>query len=128
MQFSAEQDPYQWVAHYRNKTALHQIEPSGKKNQYGDIDRDDLAAFEIIRKADSSQALLVVFNEGDKLIWRRRVDLKNQRCVHIVGKRNKDEEWIAVLFPAGNVEFAKKWDENSEWLNPPTLHPHEGEE
>lgn len=127
MQFNPKQDRFKWVAHYKDGSTLEQIQADGTKNGYGDVSRPMLESFELIRKHDLSRALLVKFNPGEQLIWRRRVDIVNGRAVHIVGKRAEDRQWIAVLFPDDTIEFAEKWDESSAWLYQPQLHEDEGE-
>lgn len=127
MQFNPARDRFKWVAHYKDGSKTEQIEADGKKNGYGDIRRPMLASFELIRKHDLSRALLVKFNPGEQLIWRRRVDIIEGRAVHIVGKRNSERQWIAVLFPDDTVEFAEKWNEDSSWLYEPQLREGEGE-
>jgi len=126
-------DKYHWIAKYNDGTSLHQVEPSGKKNAYKDIDRDKLCAFEIWE--GSHRILHIRFKKGQRLIWRRRVEIspggKTEVC-HIIGKQEnvqgKNYQGIIGLFESdGRIEIAGKFEEGHPWFFPVKIHKEEGE-
>ena len=127
-------DRYHWVARYEDGTALNQIDPSGTRNGYADIDRDRLSAFEMWE--GSTRVLFIRFAKGQRLIWRRRVEMTPGGVVevcHLVGKqetvRGKNYQGIVGLFESdGRIEVAGKFEEGHPWFFPVIIHQKEGEE
>mgnify|MGYP001560080215 CR=1 FL=1 len=125
---------YHWVAKYEDGSALDQIDPSGNLNAYKDIDRDKLAAFEMWEGA--SCIFYIRFKKGQRLIWRRRVEMSPNgvaEVCHIVGKQEtvngKNYQGIIGLFESdGRIEIAGSFEEGHPWLFPVKTHPDEGEE
>ena len=124
---------YHWVARYDDGTFLEQVSPSGETKAYADINRDKLAAFEMWKGSD--RALLIRFKKGQRLIWRRRVEISpggiTEVC-HIIGKQEtiagKNYQGIIGLFESdGRVEAAGKFEEGHPWFFPVTIHSQEGE-
>jgi hypothetical protein len=125
---------YHWVAKYEDGTSLNQVDPSGIKHAYKDINRDKLSAFEIWD--ESSRVLFIRFKKGQKLIWRRRVETSpggmTEVC-HIIGKQEningKNYQGIIGLFESdGRIEISGKFEEGHPWFFPVKIHEHEGEE
>lgn len=124
---------YHWVAKYMDGTLLPQVDPSGAKHAYKDINRDTLAAFELWE--GSSRALSIRFTKGQRLIWRRRVQTTpggiTEVC-HIVAKqeeiKGKNYQTIVGLFESdARMEVADRFDGGHPWFYPVTIHTNEGE-
>lgn len=124
----------QWKAVYTDGTYLDQIEPSGKKNVYADIQRDKLHSFELWDK--NKRVISLRFFENQRLIWRRRVLMsagKATETIHIIGKQQtvngKNYQGILAVFESdGRVEVAERFDEKHPFFKPVEIHEHEGEE
>ena len=126
-------DTYHWIVTYFDGTHLNQIDSSGAKHTYKDINRDQLATFEMWN--GDTRVLLVRFKKGQRLIWRRRVETSpsgiSEIC-HIIGKQEtingKNYQGIIGLFESdGRIEMTGKFEEGHPWFFPVKLHPHEGE-
>ncbi|HCS78968.1 TPA: hypothetical protein DIV55_04470 [Patescibacteria group bacterium] len=125
---------YYWVARYFDGTSLKQIDSSGIKHAYKDIDRDKLAAFEIWE--GNSRILFIRFKKGQRLIWRRRVETSPGGIIevcHIIGKQEtiggKNYQGIIGLFESdGRIEIAGKFEEGHPWFFPVKIHTEEGEQ
>ena len=126
-------DKFHWVARYDDGTSLHQIEDSGKKNAYQDIDRDKLASFEMWEKG--RRLVYIRFHKGQKLIWRRRVETSPSGVVevcHIIGKQEtingENIQGIIGLFESdGRIEITGRFYEGHPWFFPVQIHESEGE-
>lgn len=129
-------DRFRWRAVYTDGTTLDQVEPDGTKHGYGDIDRTCLAFFELHDWEASHPVFRIRLDYGDRLIWRRRVDMTGGgtvECCHIVGKQNtingKNRQWIAGVFESdGRMEYADRFKEGDPWFAPVQLRPNEGED
>ena len=128
-------DRFQWVAIYNDGSVLHQIEPDGTKNAYGDIDRTRLSFFQM--REGEMVIVNIPFEPGQRLIWRRRTEMSpgggKQEAVHIIGKQEtvdgENRQVVIALFESdGHTEVSDRYDEEHPWFFPITLHPHEGEE
>ena len=125
---------YHWVVRYNNGTSLNQVDPSGTKHSYKDIDRNELCAFEMWN--GDMRMLLVKFKKGQRLIWRRRVEMTPDgitEVCHIVGKqeniKGKNYQGIVGLFESdGRIEITDKFEERHPWFFPVSIHKEEGEE
>lgn len=126
-------DRYYWRAKYEDGTSLSQADPSGIRNGYADIDRDRLSAFEIWE--GTIRILYIRFRRGQRLIWRRRVEMTQggaTEVCHLIGKQEtiggKNYQGIIGLFESdGRVEATGKFEENHPWFFPVNIHPQEGE-
>jgi hypothetical protein len=127
-------EKYYWIARYSDGTSLSQIDPSGIKHAYGDIDRDKLSAFEMWK--GHTRVLFIRFKKGQRLIWRRRVETSPEGIIevcHIIGKQEnvggKNYQGIVGLFETdGRIEITDKFEEGHPWFFPVTVHKKEGEE
>lgn len=125
---------YHWVVKYIDGTSLRQTDPqTGITHAYKDIDRDRLFAFEMWD--GDLRMLLIRFKKGQRLIWRRRVEMTPEGVVetcHIIGKQEtvggKNYQGIIGLFESdGRIEVAGKFEENHPWFFPVKIHQEEGE-
>jgi hypothetical protein len=123
----------QWKAVYTDGTHLDQIEESGDKNEYKDIDRDKLQAFELWD--EDKRVISLRFSKGQRLIWRRRTIMSPGGIVqqfHIIGKQQtvngKNYQGIIAVFEDGRVEVAGKFEEGHPFFQPVKIHKDEGEE
>ncbi len=124
----------QWKAVYTDGTHLDQIEPSGKKNAYNDIEREKLHSFELWD--DDDRIVSLRFFKGQRLIWRRRVLMRageKIETIHIIGKQEtvngKNYQGILAVFESdGRVEVAGRFDEKHPFFKPVEIHKDEGEE
>lgn len=116
------EDNFTWEVEYKDGTLFSQIGHNGGKNAYEDIDRDRLAVFRLLDRDIGNTILMMKFEPGQKLIWRRRTDLINDTVVHLVGKKQtidgKRYDGIVAVFPNGNIEATGRWDENHPWFYP----------
>lgn len=125
---------FHWKAKYTSGASLSQIDPSGKLNAYQDIDRENLVAFEMWE--GSSRLFFLRFKKGQRLIWRRRVEMSPQGIVevcHLIGKQEtiggKNYQGIIGLFESdGRIEICGRLEEGHPWFFPIKVHPQEGEE
>lgn len=125
---------YHWIARYEDGTSLDQIDPSGKLNAYQDINRSKLVAFEMW--AGSTRLFFLRFKKGQRLIWRRRVEMSPAGIVevcHVIGKQEtiagKNFQGIVGLFESdGRIEIAGRLEEGHPWFFPVKVHPEEGEQ
>lgn len=134
----ADANRFQWRAVYTDGSFLTQINEDGTKNAYADIDRNNLAAFEMW-EGTGVRVLSLRFAPGQRLIWRRRVFMSQtnegagvSEVVHIIGKQQtvegKNYQGIIGLFESdGRVEVAGKFDENHPFFKPVAVHETEGE-
>lgn len=123
----------QWKAVYTDGTYLDQIEPSGNKNAYKDIQRDKLKYFELWDK--DKRIISLRFFKGQRLIWRRRTILRTgqeKQVIHLIGKQEtvngKNYQGIIAVFEDGRVEVAGKFEEDHPFFKPVVIHEDEGEE
>lgn len=127
-------DKYHWIARYNDGTFLPQINSSGTRNSYQDINRDKLIAFEMWK--DATRVLLIRFAPGQRLIWRRRVEMSPTgvaEVCHLIGKQEtvngKNYQGIMGLFESdGRIEVADRFEEGHPWFFPVKVHTEEGEE
>lgn len=96
---------FKWQAQYNDGTTLNQIDDSGDKHAYEDIDRSRLLQFSLIRDNEPNNALpffTVVFDkqDGEKLVWTRRtyytIGSNEAKVFNIVGKKG---QYIAAISP-----------------------------
>ncbi len=113
---------------------MAQINPSGTRNSYADIARDKLSAFEMWE--GSRRILWIRFARGQRLIWRRRVEMTPAGVVevcHLIGKQEtingKNYQGIIGLFESdGRIEVSDRFAEGHPWFFPAKIHTEEGEE
>lgn len=128
------EDYIQWIATYKDGTTLHQIESEGHKHAYSDIDRADLVSFSLYVKPpgllgapDGMRVFSCHFDgDGEKLIWRRRVqhrDGADPLIVHVVGKKGR---YVALVEQMGTCNLFDNFNEQDALLAFPQ--PVEGEE
>lgn len=126
-------DKYHWIVRYNDGGCLNQIESNGKRNAYQDIQRDKLTAFEMWE--GSTRVLLLKFNKGQQLIWRRRVETSPSgitEVCHIIGKQEningENLQGIIGLFESdGRIEITGRFYEGHPWFFPVQIHESEGE-
>lgn len=121
-------DGFKWRATLDDGTVVKQVDDDGNKNGYEDLPHDRLRVFELY--SGTERMLRVLFNKGEKLIWRRRVEMTPGQNVvdtcHIVGKRSKDGTGVIGIFESdGHIEMVEDFLPNHAWFYPPQFRPFE---
>lgn len=114
----------QWIAIYNDGEQLCQIDNKGVKHSYEDIDRKRLSSFTIGKP--SSKGIIGVFranfdNDGENLIWRRRVQKTSdddELILHIVGKKHR---YVALVYQTGAVQLYDNFNEENAITSTPEL-------
>lgn len=119
-------DKFRWVAYNNEGGSVSQVAASGEKNAYEDLPLDNLKAFELWDWRMNQRVLLVNFRKGERLIWRRRMQMSpgnevTEAC-HIVGKiGKKGEKGIIGIFETdGRIESVSEFLPTSTWFYPPS--------
>lgn len=119
-------DKFRWVAYDNEGGSVSQVAASGQKNAYEDLPLDNLKSFELWDWRRNERVLLVTFNQGERLVWRRRTEMAPGSVVtevcHIVGKIGKDgQKGILGIFESdGRIEAVGEFLPNSNWFYPPS--------
>lgn len=119
-------DRFRWVAYDNEGGSVSQVAASGEKNSYEDLPLTNLKAFELWDWRMNQRVLLVNFKKGEKLVWRRRIQMASGEQVvetcHIVGKIGLDgQKGIVGIFESdGHIESISEFLPNSEWFYPPS--------
>lgn len=118
-------EKYRWVAYDYEGGSVSQVAASGQKNSYEDLPLNNIKSFELWDWANNQRVLLVNFNQGDRLVWRRRVHTTGygpEEVCHIVGKIGKNgQKGILGIFESdGHIEAVGEFLPNSEWFYPPS--------
>jgi len=116
---------FKWKAIYEDGTHLDQ-------GEYKDINKDKLIAFEIW--SGDVKLLSLRFKKGQRLIWRRRIEMSPmgiKEVCHIIGKQEtidgKNYQGIIGLFESdGRMEVTGRFEEGHPWFYQPQIH--KGEE
>jgi hypothetical protein len=111
-----------WLAHYSDEL-LPQYNADGSENTYKDIDRQRLTAFSLTR--DNGVIVRIHMDEGKRLIYRRRVEVKpghTDRICHLVGWQQtigeENTQSIVCVFEDNNtIEVIGQWKEG--WFDKP---------
>lgn len=117
-------DKFRWVAYDNDGGSVSQVAASGQKNSYEDLPLDNLRAFELWDWRLNQRVLLVNFDHGERLVWRRRnqMDPGNEvtEVCHIVGKIAKDgQKGILGIFESdGHIEAVGEFLPTSNWFYP----------
>lgn len=113
-------DQLQWIAFYKDGSVLRQVEPDGEKRAYADIDRSELVEFGLF--LDTLCVFSAKFNDdGNKLIWRRRVQQvagEGVFILHVVGKKGR---YVAIIEQNGSAHMYDNFDERDAILAFPQL-------
>lgn len=108
----------QWVAYYSDGSSLPQYNADGSENKYQDIDRSRLESFALWQ--DSTKVFHLHIEPGQRLIYRRRVEMPQGTSVYLVGWQQtvgtENIQSIAYVFPNGSVELAGRWREGHPWF------------
>lgn len=118
-------DKFRWVAYDNEGGSVSQVAASGQKNSYEDLPLTNLKAFELWDWRMNQRVLLVNFRKGERLVWRRRIEMipggGPQEVCHIVGKIGKDgQKGILGIFESdGHIEAVGEFLPNSNWFYPP---------
>lgn len=118
-------DRFRWVAYDNEGASVSQVAASGQKNAYESLPLDNLKSFELWDWARNERVLLVTFRPGERLVWRRRMEMTPggsvQEACHIVGKIAKDgHKGIVGIFESdGRIEAVGEFLPNSNWFYPP---------
>lgn len=119
-------DKFRWVAYNNDGGAVSQVAASGEKNAYEDLPLTDLKSFELWDWRKNERVLLVNFNKGERLVWRRRFEIvpgnEVTEVCHIVGKIGKDgQKGILGIFESdGHIEAVGEFLPTSNWFYPPS--------
>lgn len=118
-------EKYRWVAYDHDGGSVSQVAASGQKNSYEDLQHDNIKSFELWDWQYNQRVLLVLFERGDRLVWRRRSSTQGygpiETC-HIVGKISKNgQKGILGIFESdGHIETVPEFLPNSTWFYPPS--------
>lgn len=116
---------FRWVAYNNDGGAVSQVAASGQKNSYEELPLDNLKSFELWDWQMNQRVLLVTFKPGEKLVWRRRMEMTPggsvQEVCHIVGKIGRDgsKGIIGIFESDGRIEATSEFLPNSNWFYPP---------
>jgi hypothetical protein len=119
-------DKFRWVAYVNEGGSVSQVAASGQKYAYEDLPLDNLKSFELWDWRRNERVLLVNFKKGDRLVWRRRMEMSPGNEVtevcHIVGKIGKkgDKGILGIFESDGHIEAVEDFLPNSEWFYPPS--------
>lgn len=119
-------DKFRWVAYDNEGGSVSQVAASGEKNSYENLPLDNLKSFELWDWQRNERVLLVVFKLGERLVWRRRMEMSPGSQVtevcHIVGKIGKDgQKGILGIFESdGRIEAVGEFLPTSNWFYPPS--------
>lgn len=118
-------DSIQWVAIYDDGTKLHQYN-GNEVNKYEDINRDKLVGFALYK--NDEPLLLVDFEEGQRLVYRRRNFMRfdgSKSSVFLVGRQQtidgKNIQSIACVFDDGSIRMINKWDDQNVLFAEPNI-------
>ena len=111
----------QWVAYYEEGNWLRQYDDDGTEHSYRDIDRNRVTSFALYDGPPATRKILHLhLLEGQRLIYRRRVELPSNTVVYLVGWQKtingENVQSIAYVFPEGEVIMAGKWNEQDRWM------------
>lgn len=119
-------DTFRWVAYDNEGGSVSQVAASGQKNAYEDLPLSNLKSFELWDWRKDQRVLLVNFNKGERLVWRRRFEMApgNEvvECCHIVGKigTNGQKGILGIFESDGHIEAVGEFLPNSNWFYPPS--------
>lgn len=119
-------DKFRWVVYNNEGGSVSQVTATGQKNTYEDLPLDNLKSFELWDWRRNERVLLVNFQKGERLIWRRRTEMapgsKVLEVCHIVGKIGKDgQKGILGIFESdGHIESVGEFLPTSNWFYPPS--------
>ena len=114
-----------WQAKYKDGTVLGQFDEIRKPREISSevIDRKQIESFFLLFR--ERIILTLHLDEGQRLIYRRRVALKpcgEQEVCHLVGWqatiRGENVQTIAYVFESGRIDLAGKFNEKSPWFYP----------
>lgn len=118
-------EKFRWVAYNNDGGSTSQVTPNGVKYAYEDLPLDNLKSFELWDWQRNERVLLVLFTKGERLVWRRRIQMAPGNEIvevcHIVGKIGQDgKKGILGIFESdGHIETVADFLPNSEWFYPP---------
>lgn len=118
-------DKFRWVAYDNDGGSVSQVAASGQKNSYEDLPLDNLKSFELWDWRRNERVLLVTFNRGERLVWRRRIQTTGygpEEVCHVVGKIGKNgQKGILGIFESdGRIEAVGDFLPTSNWFYPPS--------
>lgn len=119
-------DKFRWVAYDYDGGSTSQVTPSGQKYSYEDLPLTNIKSFELWDWRRNERVLLVNFKQGERLVWRRRIQMipgdEVTEVCHIVGKIGKNgEKGILGIFESdGHIESVTDFLPTSEWFYPPS--------
>lgn len=118
-------DKFRWVTYNYDGGSVSQVTPNGEKNSYEDLDLSNIKSFELWDWRANQRVLLVNFNPGDRLVWRRRIQNSGygpEEVCHIVGKVTRaGEKGILGIFESdGHIEAIGDFLPTSNWFYPPS--------
>lgn len=118
-------DRFRWVAYNDQGGATSQVAASGQRNAYEDLPLGNLTSFELWDWQRNERVLLVRFEHGERLVWRRRMEMTPGGSIaevcHIVGKIGRDgtKGIIGIFESDGRIEATSEFLPNSNWFYPP---------
>jgi len=124
----------EWKAIYTDGTFLNQFNTDGSENKYGDIKRDQLSQFQLIKH--KTVIAVVHFTEGKQLVYRRRVAVHFagakkglSEAVYLVGwqenRNGVNVQCLCFIFEDGHVEIVDRFYTKHPWLYPINFLPEE---
>lgn len=125
-------EKFRWVAYDYEGGSVSQVAASGQKNSYEDLPHDNIKSFELWDWENNQRVLLVNFKQGERLVWRRRIQTTGygpEETCHIVGKIGKNgEKGILGIFESdGHIEAVGEFLPTSQWFYPPSSEVEEQE-
>lgn len=118
-------EKYRWVAYTHDGGSVSQVAASGQKNSYEDLDHTNIKSFELWDWSYNQRVLLVLFEKGERLVWRRRSSTQGHGPIetcHIVGKigRNGEKGILGIFESDGHIEAVGEFLPTSQWFYPPS--------
>lgn len=118
-------DKFRWVVYTNDGGSVSQVAASGQKNSYEDLDHSNIKSFELWDWSRNERVLLVTFDQGDRLVWRRRIQTTGygpEEVCHVVGKitRNGEKGILGIFESDGHIEAIGEFLPTSNWFYPPS--------
>lgn len=117
---------FHWMARYKNGDVIMQYNSDGLQVSSDSLDRDQLSRFILLN--DNEPIVTLILGEGQKLVYRRRVELvegQGETVCHLIGWRKKIGEEIIqsmiFVFEDGRIEVMSNFQEDHRWFYKPTL-------
>ena len=125
------QQPFAWIAKYRDGSFVSQYNEQGKERSTDNIPaRQTLESFSLIDVPNKKVIITIHFDDNQRLIYRRRTEMiqgyGSVVACHLVGWQQKingsNIQSIAYVFePDGRIELGGKFRDDHPWFYSPTI-------